>query len=130
MAIIKPEILKGLKGLQGLSLEEQDIFLKENKDKILRHAFNPEYANNLYFNQQFVDRYGMDTFKAMPNIKQRRALYEKDLIGEAWKEYTNGLDDEWVNQYDHMSDEGKLKLMESDWLNPREFDDKWKKKCI
>ena len=80
MPINKPQGLRGLQGLGSLSKAQYDSFINKNRDLISQHGYDPMYINNLYSNKQFIDRYGIEKFKAIPDIDMRNTLYKDDIV--------------------------------------------------
>ena len=142
--------LKGLRGLRGfgdLSAEEREAFLYRNAEKLSKYGDNPmRYgiaAEKLYNNQKFIERFGLDKFNQLSNGTQeaydyRNELFRTDVINEVGQEWGNpfnkdgtrnnnkGLGADW-ERFQELSPDAKLKLMESDYLTPKEFEDTWKK---
>lgn len=138
MPINKPQGLKGLQGLGGLSKAQYDSFIEKNRDLISQHGYDPTYINNLYSNKQFIDRYGVEKFKAMPNIDMRNAMYKDDIVNTEFSRLYSPFDVDGVRnnnrglgadfeKYNQLSTDAKLKLMESGYLTPAEFETQWKK---
>ena len=138
MPINKPQGLKGLQGLGGLSKAQYDSFIEKNKDLISQHGYDPTYINNLYSNKQFIDKYGVEKFKAMPNIDMRNAMYKDDVVNTEFNKLYSPFDVDGVRnnnkglgadfeKYNQLSTDAKLKLMESGYLTPSEFEVQWKK---
>ena len=128
MPIITPKGLKGLQGIGSLSQQDYDAFVKKNDALISKHAYDPAYISNLYSNKMFIDRYGVDQFKAIPDFDMRNKLLREDVVNEEWDNLYGDMDDQWKMKYGMMSTDAKQKLLESDWLTPKEFDTEWKKK--
>ncbi len=128
MPIITPQGLKGLQGIGSLSKADYDAFVKKNDALISRHAYDPSYISNLYSNKQFIDRYGVEQFKAIPDFDMRNSLLREDVVNEEWDNMYGDMDDQWKQKYGMMSTDAKQKLLESDWLTPTEFDSEWKQK--
>lgn len=128
MPIITPQGLKGLQGIGSLSKADYEAFVKKNDALISRHAYDPQYISNLYSNKQFIDRYGVEQFKAIPDFDMRNNLLREDVVNEEWNNLYGGMDDQWKQKYGMMSTDAKQKLLESDWLTPTEFDSEWKQK--
>lgn len=138
MPINKPQGLKGLQGLGGLSKAQYDSFIEKNRDLISQHGYDPTYINNLYSNKQFIDRYGVEKFKAIPNIDMRNAMYKDDIVNTEFSRLYSPFDVDGVRnnnrglgadfeKYNQLSTDAKLKLMESGYLTPAEFEAQWKK---
>ena len=138
MPLAIPKGLSGLKGLNSLSKQEYDAFVGRNKDLIAAHNYDSQYIHNLYSNKQFIDKFGIDQFKAIPNIQQRNALYEETVIKEegdklyspfnpdGTRDNNKGLGTAW-EKFSQMSPDAQVKLMESDYLSPSEFETQWQK---
>lgn len=132
MPEIKHQGLQRLKGLGELSKEQYDSFINSNKELISKHGYDPSYINNLYANKQFIDRYGVEAFKTMPDIDMRKNVFKEDIVNEEFDKWAKptrsnkGLGTDYA-KYSRMSADAKLKLMESDYLTPAEFEAKWKK---
>lgn len=125
--------LKGLRGLRGfgdLSAEEREAFLYRNAEK-------------LYNNQKFIERFGLDKFNQLSNGTQeaydyRNELFRTDVINEVGQEWgspfnkdgtrnnNKGLGADW-ERFQELSPDAKLKLMESGYLTPKEFEDTWQR---
>lgn len=138
MPINKPQGLRGLKGLGSLSKAQYDSFINRNKDLISQHGYDPVYINNLYSNKQFIDRYGVDKFKAIPDIDMRNTLYKDDIVNTEFNKLYSPFNPDGTRnnkkglgvdfeKYSQLSTDAKLKLMESDYLSPSEFESNWKK---
>lgn len=138
MPINKPQGLRGLKGLGSLSKAQYDSFINKNKDLISQHGYDPVYINNLYSNKQFIDRYGVDKFKAIPDIDMRNTLYKDDIVNTEFNKLYSPFNPDGTRnnkkglgvdfeKYSQLSTDAKLKLMESDYLSPSEFESNWKK---
>ena len=129
MPIIKPQGLRGLQGLGGLSKAQYNDFITKNRDLIAQHGNDPTYINQLYSNKQFIDKYGIDKFKAIPDANMRDELFKEDIVNtefdRLYKPTRNnkglGVD---YNKYSEMSTDGKLKLLESNFLLPDELNKK------
>lgn len=137
MPEIKPKGLEGLKGLGSLSKAEHDDFINRNKDLISKHHYDPVYINKLYANKQFVDAFGVEQFKATPSSKMRNYLLKEFIVNREAAKYSpydaKGVRDnnrgfgEYWEKFNDLSTEGKLKVMQSDWLTPAEFNNKLEK---
>lgn len=138
MPINRPQGLRGLQGLGSLSKAQYDSFINKNRDLISQHGYDPVYINNLYSNKQFIDKYGIEKFKAIPDIDMRNTLYKDDIVNtEFTKLYSpinadgtrnnnKGLEADF-EKYNQLSTDAKLKLMESNYLTPSEFENAWQK---
>lgn len=125
------ESLRGLKGLSGLSQQERDAWRRINASKL--EGKSAQYEDRLYANQQFVKKFGMDTFKSY-NKDQRDYIYKNALVNEAFTSafspYTNkkGADGKFIidpnkgmgnaeefQKYFAMDADSKLELLKSGW---------------
>lgn len=138
MPINRPQGLRGLQGLGSLSKAQYDSFINKNRDLISQHDYDPVYINNLYSNKQFIDKYGIEKFKAIPNIDMRNTLYRDDIVNTEFYKLYNPINADGTRnnnkglgadfeKYNQMSTDAKLKMMESSYLTPSEFEDKWNK---
>lgn len=138
MPIVTPQGLAGLKGLGSLSKQEYDAFVDKNRDLIASHNYDPVYINNLYSNKQFIDKFGVEQFKAVPNINARNELFKEAVVGEEWDKLYNPINSDGTRdntkglgadyeKYSQMSTDAKQKLLESNYLSPSEFNSKWSK---
>lgn len=127
MPITTPQGLKGLQGIGSLSKADYDAFVKKNDALIAKHAYDPSYVSNLYSNKQFIDRYGVEQFKAIPDFNTRNNLLREDIVNEEWDTLYGDMDDQWKQKYGMMSTDAKQKLLESNWLTPNEFKNNWDK---
>lgn len=133
MSVDKLQGLKGLQGLGGLSKAQFDNFIERNRDLISKHGYDPTYINNLYSNKQFIDKYGIEYFKAMPDINMRNAFYKDDIVNTEFKKRydpklnKNGFSIDSFNKYSQMSTDAKLALMQSKYQTPMEFEKNWQR---
>ena len=138
MPINRPQGLRGLQGLGSLSKAQYDSFINKNRDLISQHGYDPVYINNLYSNKQFIDKYGIEKFKAIPDIDMRNTLYKDDIVNtefaklyspvnaDGTRNNNKGLGADF-EKYNQLSTDAKLKLMESNYLTPLEFENAWQK---
>ena len=138
MPINKPQGLRGLQGLGSLSKAQYDSFINKNKDLISQHGYDPVYINNLYSNKQFIDKYGIEKFKAIPDIDMRNTLYKDDIVNTEFTKLYSPINADGTRnnqkglgadfeKYNQLSTDAKLKLMESNYLTPSEFESAWQK---
>lgn len=138
MPINKPQGLRGLQGLGSLSKAQYDSFINKNRDLISQHGYDPMYINNLYSNKQFIDKYGIEKFKAIPNIDMRNTLYKDDIVNTEFTKLYSPINADGTRnnqkglgadfeKYNQLSTDAKLKLMESNYLTPSEFENAWQK---
>lgn len=138
MPINRPQGLRGLQGLGSLSKTQYDSFINKNKDLISQHGYDPVYINNLYSNKQFIDKYGIEKFKAIPDIDMRNTLYKDDIVNTEFTKLYSPINADGTRnnqkglgadfeKYNQLSTDAKLKLMESNYLTPSEFENAWQK---
>ena len=138
MPINRPQGLRGLQGLGSLSKAQYDSFINKNRDLISQHGYDPVYINNLYSNKQFIDKYGIEKFKAIPNIDMRNTLYKDDIVNTEFTKLYSPINADGTRnnnkglgadfeKYNQLSTDAKLKLMESSYLTPSEFENAWQK---
>ena len=138
MPINKPQGLRGLQGLGSLSKAQYNSFINKNKDLISQHGYDPVYINNLYSNKQFIDKYGIEKFKAIPDIDMRNTLYKDDIVNTEFAKLYSPVNADGTRnnqkglgadfeKYNQLSTDAKLKLMESNYLTPSEFESAWQK---
>lgn len=138
MPINRPQGLRGLQGLGSLSKAQYDSFINKNKDLISQHGYDPVYINNLYSNKQFIDKYGIEKFKAIPDIDMRNTLYKDDIVNTEFAKLYSPVNADGTRnnqkglgadfeKYNQLSTDAKLKLMESGYLTPSEFESTWQK---
>lgn len=138
MPINRPQGLRGLQGLGSLSKAQYDSFINKNKDLISQHGYDPVYINNLYSNKQFIDKYGIEKFKAIPDIDMRNTLYKDDIVNTEFTKLYSPINADGTRnnqkglgadfeKYNQLSTDAKLKLMESNYLTPSEFESAWQK---
>ena len=136
--------LDGLKGLNEISDRERELFLRENASKLAKYADSPmSYsiaAERIYNNQKFKDIFGIDKFSQLnDNTKAsydyRNSLLKEFIVNREVAKYSpydnNGIRNnnkgagEYWEKLNELSTDGKLKVMESNWLTPSEFENKW-----
>lgn len=138
MPINRPQGLRGLQGLESLSKAQYDSFINKNRDLISQHGYDPVYINNLYSNKQFIDKYGIEKFKAIPDIDMRNTLYKDDIVNTEFTKLYSPINADGTRnnnkglgadfeKYNQLSTDAKLKLMESNYLTPSEFENAWQK---
>ncbi len=138
MPINRPQGLRGLQGLGSLSKAQYDSFINKNRDLISQHGYDPVYINNLYSNKQFIDKYGIEKFKAIPDIDMRNTLFKDDIVNTEFTKLYSPINADGTRnnkkglgadfeKYNQLSTDAKLKLMESNYLTPSEFENAWQK---
>lgn len=133
---------KGLTGLGGfaeLSEGDRQRFINRNRELIAKYHYDPAYINNLYDNTQFVKKFGIEAFRAQTNPELRDKIYKHAIVGEAFtKRYQNrdskgkinntlGLGNMFDYYNSRLSDDGKIKLLQSNYLLPEELEAQLKK---
>lgn len=141
MPIEKIKGLKGLRSFSDLSSEEQDQFVKNQEGKLSKYR-NPRSRKQateiIYNNQKFKDIFGIDKFNSMNDGSEEsynaRNIFLKDfVVNREFKNYydpklnKNGFSQEEFEKYNQLSTDAKLKLMESNYLTPNEFNNKWER---
>lgn len=138
MPINRPQGLRGLQGLGSLSKAQYDSFINKNRNLISQYGYDPMYINNLYSNKQFIDKYGIEKFKAIPDIDMRNTLYKDDIVNTEFAKLYSPINADGTRnnnkglgadfeKYNQLSTDAKLKLMESNYLTPSEFESTWQK---
>ena len=141
MGIIKIKGLEGLKGFSDLSAEDQHTFYAQYKnlfDKL------PEYqketvASELYKRKQYIERFGMDAYKAQSDADIRNQQYREAVINEEWNrrfspitakgtiDKNKGMSYDDYQKYSKMSIDSKEKLLKNeDFLSIDELNNKYK----
>ena len=141
MGIIKTKGLEGLKGFSDLSAEDQNAFYAQYKnlfDKL------PEYqketvASELYKRKQYIERFGMDAYKAQSDADIRNQQYREAVINEEWNrrfspitakgtiDKNKGMSYDDYQKYSKMSIDSKEKLLKNeDFLSIDELNNKYK----
>ena len=126
MPIIK---IRPLEGLKGLPEQEREAFKqKQISAGLLTKDSSDDDFDTLYRNGQFVKRFGLDSF--MNNSPEvRNIMLDNALIGESWEQQYGNMPDVWKQKYYNLSNDAKLKLLNSDWLAPDEFEENWKQRA-
>ena len=140
MAIEYPKGLRGLPGLNKLSAQERDTFLKANAAKLKKYEEEPELynqaANMLYNNMMFKQTFGSDAFKAAKasgyNMDQRNEMLREKVVNEAFdaaykplgkngqRDNNVGAGKEWET-VSQLSTDAKEQLLNSDWKTPSQM---------
>ena len=116
--------LVGLKGINDLSNRDFEIWANEQK-KLgkITSSTSFDQMDRLYRNQQFIQKYGLDTFKSM-DVKQRDQLFQDDTVQEALTARYGK--DPIFERLNTLTTEGKLQLLNSDWQTPTEIEESTK----
>lgn len=140
MAIEYPKGLRGLPGLNKLSAQERDTFLKANAAKLKKYEEEPELYNQaadmLYNNMMFKQTFGSDAFKAAKasgyNMDQRNEMLREKVVNEAFdaaykplgkngqRDNNIGAGKEWET-VSQLSTDAKEQLLNSDWKTPSQM---------
>lgn len=140
MAIEYPKGLRGLPGLNKLSAQERDTFLKANAAKLKKYEEEPELYNQaadmLYNNMMFKQTFGSDAFKAAKasgyNMDQRNEMLREKVVNEAFdaaykplgkngqRDNNVGAGKEWET-VSQLSTDAKEQLLNSDWKTPSQM---------
>lgn len=146
--------LKGLKGLNkmrglsALSDSERQAFYNSYSNVLKNYTGDAleTKANTLYMNKVFKDTFGQEAFDKYNNndeesFRLRNQMLKSKLVQDAWVQYASpihihngkkyrdnntGLGADY-EKYSELSDDAKLELMQSDYLRPIDFDNKWKR---
>lgn len=134
--------LEGLKGLDFSTVQGQSWIQKQKDAGIINDKWAPSDIQQLYRNQQFIDKYGLDKFESLINDPLLRdQIYETDITNEAFYNNFNPFPDEESAKkgiYDPnkgmgtdffklnniLSTKAKQQLLNSDWLTNSEMDEK------
>ena len=149
MSVIEPQGLKGLKGLNfnDLTNEEQYKYMHSIGDRLKGYSSATERKNKaaiIYNNQKFRDTFGNEMFDQLKGGKEaydyrNQLLKDKVVSDEFMKRYSKGLGADFKKYFGQllnpatgqriggMSTDGLIKVLESDYLSPVEFEDNWKK---
>ena len=146
MPINKIQGLRGLRSFSELSNEERDAFMKSNANILNQyHNLNnrDKAANILYMNQKFIDKYGIQKFNEMNNDSEssfdlRNQIYKEDVVNTEFNKLYSPFNADGTRnnnkglganfeKYSQLSTDGKLKLLESNYLTPSEFESQWRK---
>lgn len=131
MPIQKPEGLKALTGLNDLDQYAKAKFFHDNENLLGKYKNDPDKYNKagevLYNNRKFIDRYGKEVFDRYNNgtpasYEMRNSILKSDVINNTFKD-TFGKHGDFDSTLQYLSDDSKLKLMESDYLNDEEIDE-------
>ena len=111
--------LVGLKGINDLSNRDFEMWANEQK-KLgkITSSTSFDQMDRLYRNQQFIQKYGLDTFKSM-DVKQRDQLFQDDTVQEALTARYGK--DPIFERLNTLTTEGKLKLLDQEWKTPTEI---------
>lgn len=147
MPILETNGLNALKGRLGASIEDYKAWKEEQTrlGKINRRTKQP-YIDRLYKNQQFINKYGLETFESM-NAQQRDAKFKHDIVQNAaaakWSPYQrrdksgkitgfsqkpiagNGASPEEYERIMKMGDDSLLELLDSSWTPTQQIQKKW-----
>lgn len=155
MPIITPKGLQGLRGISSLSDNEYEAFVSNNRNLIAKHNYDPKYISNLYSNKQFINAFGRDAFhQAKANgfdLNARNELLRDKIVtnefknlyspfnedgtrnnkkglGADFEKYFGQIDPATGQRVGGISTDGLLRILESDYLTPEEFESDWNKK--
>lgn len=113
------ERLKGLQGLKGLSDQERKAWKQQQLELgKITNSTSWNQLDRLYRNQQYVDKYGIESFKSS-SWQDRDAQFERDITLEAFEEKYAG--DPNKEDYMNLSLKGMQKLIESNHVNTLEL---------
>ena len=80
MEFVSKKSFRGYMKLVELSLEEYKEWENLNNVKIEGHEFNSDWKERLFINQQFVEEFGIDTFKIYNSVARDKMLLEKRMF--------------------------------------------------
>lgn len=114
----------GLKGIYDLSNKDFEIWEAEQK-KLgkITPSTSFDQMDRLFKNQQFIKKYGLDTFKNL-KANQRDQLFNDDATQEAL--VSRYGKDPIFERLNTLTTEGKLQLLNSDWQTPTEIEESTK----
>lgn len=102
--------LKGLKGLRGLSADEQQNFRqKQIAAGVINANASDEEFETLYRNKQFIDKFGIDAFRSY-NPKEKSKLLQDALVEEDFKSNFKN-DDNFLSLTNELDTQGKYDLL-------------------
>lgn len=107
---------KVLDGINGLSIVEFDDWKQKQLDagKIDENT-SDAYLDRLYRNQQYAAKYGIESFKSLTPA-ERDIKFKEDYINESLLNAYGS--DPRFQEILELSDENKIKLLESNYFNP------------
>lgn len=116
--------LTPLKGLSALSADEQGTWINQQIEAgLLPKRWSMSQAEQLYRNGQYIKEFGLDTFKANQNPEERDSQFRSKIINDNFDSYYG--EDKGLYAFDvinRLTDEGKLDLMESGFLNQKDYE--------
>ena len=106
-------------GTRGLGKDEYQSWWDENAAKL--EGKDAIWEDRLWRNQQFVDAFGLDRFKATPDKDERDELYKDYLLGKAiGQKYGSNRN---LDQLMGLTPEGKMELLKSNYKNDYELNE-------
>lgn len=131
MPIYKNKGLKGLRSFSELSEQEREDFKRR---KYWEHpeahntlnSLTEENWSNMYDNNQFRETFDVnakeDLYRNMPK-QERDAMYRSRIINDAVAEqFANNKDALWQLNNNGVTDEGKIDLLESGYMNDEQWE--------
>lgn len=114
--------LTGLKGLSALGADEQRNYMNRVVQMGLLGEDAPfDYFDRIYRNDQFIQKYGKDKFNSIKSDQDRDFLYMKDIVNPLIEEKFK--DDPQYELIKGLTPQGKLELLENNYLSQQEFDE-------
>ena len=112
---VSKKSFRGYMKLNELSMEEYKEWKNLNNVKIEGHEFDPDWKERLFINQQFVEEFGIDTFKMYNSVTRDKMLLEKRMFVFTGVVDRNGLPHRGTAIFnDGRSYEGSFKNMQPD----------------
>lgn len=106
---------RGYMKLDELSIEEYKEWENLNNVKIEGHEFDSDWKERLFINQQFVEEFGIDTFKIYNSVARDKMLLEKRMFVFTGVVDRKGLPQKGTAIFnDGRSYEGAFKNMQPD----------------
>ena len=132
--------LMGLRGLTDASEDELRSFVQKYSAVTDGHENDYSFIDRLFKASQYIDKFGVEDFNEnIDDDSYRQKKYDDIVAEEEWAKLYSpmnlldgtrnnhlGLGADW-EKYNAMPTEYKRQVLESDYLSPKEFEDKWSK---
>lgn len=148
--------IKGLPGLNRLSDAERQTFMLDNADKLKKYRTSKqrsEAADIIYNNQLFINTFGEDAFNELNDNTKQSYDYRNEMLKEkaareafsdrfsptkqGYRDDNTGLGADYEKYYGYedaatgqrlngLSSDALIKILESDYKSPEEFEESWK----
>lgn len=115
---VSKKSFRGYMKLAKLSAEEYKEWVNLNNVKLEGHEYDSDWKERLFLNQQFVEEFGIDTFKIYNSVARDKMLLEKRMFI-----FTGVVDNKGLPQRgtaifnDGRSYEGSFKNMQPDGVS-------------